>query len=93
MALGDSPICVYCRIKDGIFFLPWRDEWEVCCREQALHMARNHPERSITVNENQKKQKEEARKLAIENTYNVCATGEKEAGKEYSEYGNEINNE
>jgi hypothetical protein len=45
------------------------------------------------MNENQKRQKEEARRLAVENTYNVCATGEKNSDKEYSEYGNQINNE
>lgn len=41
----------------------------------------------------QERQKEEARREAIKNTYNVCADGQKKAAREYGEFGNEINNE
>ena len=41
----------------------------------------------------QRRQIEEARREAIEKTYNVCATGEKKEYKEFDNYGNQINNE
>lgn len=45
------------------------------------------------ISESQKRQKEEARRESIEKTYNVCATGEKRAQKEYDNSSNQINNE
>ncbi len=41
----------------------------------------------------QERKKEQARREAIENTYNVCADGEKHPQREYDHYGNLINNE
>lgn len=40
----------------------------------------------------QERKKEEARREAIQNTYNVCATGEKREYKQYSDSPNQINN-
>lgn len=45
------------------------------------------------MNENQRKQIEEARRESIEKSYNVCATGEKKKYNEYDDFGNQINNE
>lgn len=45
------------------------------------------------MNENQRKQIEEARRESIEKTYNVCANGEKKETREYGEFCNQINNE
>lgn len=47
----------------------------------------------MCMSENQKHQMEEARREAIEKTYNVNATGEKMNAKMYDEFPNEINNE
>lgn len=41
----------------------------------------------------QKRQKDEARRESIENTENVCATGEKKEYREYDEFPNQINNQ
>lgn len=41
----------------------------------------------------QKRQMEEARREAIEKTYNVCADGEKHKEDEYDKFSNQINNE
>jgi hypothetical protein len=41
----------------------------------------------------QERKKEEARKEAIRNTYDVCATGEKKKYNQYDDFGNQINNE
>jgi len=41
----------------------------------------------------QKRKMEEARREAIDKTYNVNATGEKTSEKEYDNYPNQINNE
>lgn len=43
------------------------------------------------MNPEQKRQMEEARREAIEKTYNVCADGEKH--KEYDKFSNMINDE
>ena len=40
----------------------------------------------------QKRQIEEARREAIEKSYNVCANGEKKAS-EYDKFANEVNDE
>jgi len=45
------------------------------------------------MSENQKKQLEDARKAAIENTDGICATGEKSPLKEFDDFSNQINNE
>lgn len=44
------------------------------------------------MNENQKKQIDEARRESIEKSYNVCANGEKKAS-EYDEVANQVNDE
>ncbi len=44
------------------------------------------------MNDNQRKQIEDARREAIEKTYNVCADGEKKKS-DYDEFSNEVNNE
>lgn len=45
------------------------------------------------MNENQKRQIEEARRESIEKSENVCANGEKKGEREYDEFANQINNE
>ncbi len=45
------------------------------------------------MNENQKKQIEEARRESLEKSEGVCANGEKYSQKEYSDTPNQINNE
>ena len=47
----------------------------------------------MCISANQLKKKEMARREAIENTMDVCATGEKHKYNEYDNYGNQINNE
>ena len=49
--------------------------------------------KEILMNENQRKQIEEARREAIEKTYNVNATGEKSSLKEFDDFSNQINDE
>jgi hypothetical protein len=41
----------------------------------------------------QQRKKDEARREAEQNTYDVCATGEKKKYTEYSDSPNQINNE
>ena len=41
----------------------------------------------------QKRKKEEAREMAIRDTYDVNAAGDKQKAREYGEFGNLINNE
>ena len=48
----------------------------------------------MTMSPEQRRQIEEARREAIEKTYNVCADGEKHSGKgEYDASSNQINDE
>jgi hypothetical protein len=46
----------------------------------------------MCISPEQIRQKEEARRESIEKSYNVCATGEKNAG-EYDAFSNQINDE
>jgi hypothetical protein len=46
----------------------------------------------MAISPEQQRQKDEARREAIEKTYNVCANGEKKAS-EYDNDANQINNE
>lgn len=47
----------------------------------------------MCVSPEQQKQKDDARREAIEYTQNVNATGQKSAEKEYDDASNQINNE
>lgn len=47
----------------------------------------------MAMSEIQKRKMEEARREAIQNTYDVCADGEKHSKNEYDNYANQINNE
>jgi hypothetical protein len=47
----------------------------------------------MCISPEQIRKKEEARKDAIESTYNVNATGEKHSTNEYGPFGNQIDNE
>lgn len=47
----------------------------------------------MCISAEQQRQKDEARKQAIEKTMNVNATGQKSSLKEYDDFSNQINNE